>query len=127
MAYLLDTHTLLWFIAGDKKLSSSVKAIIKNIDQSCYISIASLWELTIKIQLGKLVIKTPLNEIFDFVERNSIEIIPINTEHLLQLSKLPSHHNDPFDRIIVSQAISEDLILLSRDKGFKKYKVKLKW
>ena len=127
MAYLLDTHTLLWFVSGDKLLPESSKKIIKNINESCFLSEVSLWEITIKHQLKKLELGLSLEELFEFVDRNQIEIIPINYLHLLQLSKLPSHHGDPFDRLIISQAISENLTLISKDSIFKEYEVKVIW
>lgn len=127
MAYLLDTHAFLWFVAGDKQLPERVKSRITDINEVCYLSIASLWEITIKHQIGKLTLDISLEELFEFADRNQIELIQISTEHLLTLSKLPEHHSDPFDRLIVSQALSEKLILISKDKGLKKYKVKLEW
>jgi PIN domain nuclease of toxin-antitoxin system len=127
MPYLLDTHAFLWFVSGDKQLPESAKRIIGNIDESCFLSAASLWEITIKLQNNKLDLGLSLKELFDFADRNQIEIIPINYEHLLQLSKLPVHHNDPFDRLIIAQAISEELIIITRDKLFKNYKVKQIW
>ena len=127
MAYLLDTHTLLWFVAGDKQLPESSKKIIKNVNESCFLSAASLWEITIKHQLKKLELGISLEELFKFVDRNQIEIISINSLHLLQLSKLPLYHHDPFDRMIIAQAISENLKLISRDHIFKNYQVSLVW
>ena len=127
MPYILDTHSFLWFVSGDKQLPESAKRIIGNIDESCFLSAASLWEITIKLQNNKLNLGLSLKELFDFADRNQIEIIPINYEHLLQLSKLPVHHNDPFDRLIIAQAISEELIIITRDKLFKNYKVKQIW
>ncbi|MGB3947193.1 MAG: type II toxin-antitoxin system VapC family toxin [Bacteroidia bacterium] len=127
MAFLLDTHTFLWFIAGDNQLPATVRDKIKDIHQPCFLSAASLWEITIKEQIGKLTLNIPLQELFEYADRNQIEIIPINYDHLLVLSKLPSHHNDPFDRLIISQAIAENLILITRDKGLKKYKVAQQW
>lgn len=127
MAFLLDTHAFLWFVSGDTQLPVSVKEKIKDIHQQCFLSAASLWEITIKKQIGKLVLNISLEELFNYADRNQIEIVPITYDHLLTLSKLPSHHNDPFDRLIISQAIAEDLILITRDKGLKKYKVKQQW
>ena len=127
MAYLLDTHTLLWFVAGDKQLPESSKEIIQNVNESCFLSAASLWEITIKHQLKKLELGISLEELFKFVDRNQIEIISINSLHLLQLSKLPFYHHDPFDRMIIAQAISENLKLISRDHIFKNYQVSLVW
>lgn len=127
MAFLLDTHTFLWFVSGDSKLPVSVRDKIKDIRQPCFLSAASLWEITIKKQIGKLTLAISLEELFDYADRNQIEIVPINYHHLLILSKLPNHHGDPFDRLIISQAIAEDLILISRDKEFEKYKVAQQW
>lgn len=115
MSYLLDTHTYLWFIAGDRKLSRNVKAIIQDIETPCYLSIASLWEITIKKQLGKLELGIELKELFQYAKRNKIEILSIEFVHLLQLAKLPRIHGDPFDRLLISQAQSEKLTILSSD------------
>ena len=127
MAALLDTHTFLWFVAGDKQLPEKIKSKILDINEPCYISIASFWEITIKKQIGKLEIDVSIDDLFKYAERNQIEIVQITSEHLIVLSNLAQHHNDPFDRLIVSQAIAENLILYSRDKGLKKYKIKQEW
>ncbi len=127
MAYLLDTHTFLWFVAGSNKLPVTIANKIKDIDQPCFISVASLWEITIKHQLGKLTLNISLEELFNYPQRNQIEIIQITPDHLLTLSKLPNHHSDPFDRLIISQTISEDMTLLTIDKTLKKYKIKQQW
>jgi len=92
-----------------------------------FLSVASLWEITIKFQIGKLKLNISLEDLFNYIDRNQIEIIPINFEHLLTLSELPKHHSDPFDRLLISQAIAENLILISRDKQLKKYKIKQIW
>jgi len=127
MAALLDTHTFLWFVSGDKQLPEKIKNKILDINEPCYISIASLWEITIKIQIGKLKIDISIEDLFKYADRNQIEIVQITAEHLLVLASLPQHHNDPFDRLIVSQAISENMTLYSKDKGLKKYKIKQEW
>ncbi len=127
MAFLLDSHAFLWFVAADKQLPVSVKDKIEDINQSCFLSAASLWEITIKHQIGKLDLEITLPELFDYVDRNQIEIVPITYDHLFTLSNLPIHHNDPFDRLIIAQAIAEDLVVLTRDTLFKKYKVKQQW
>jgi len=127
MAYLLDTHTFLWFVAGDNQLPTSINKKLSDINLPCFLSIASLWEIAIKKQIGKFDLKIGFDELFRFAERNQIEIIAINETHLTTLLGLDFLNNDPFDRIIVSQAISEDLTLISRDKKLKNYKVKLQW
>jgi len=85
MAYLLDTHAFLWFVSGDKQLPESARSIIKDIHQSCFLSAASLWEIAIKYQNNKLDLGISLEDLFEFADRNQIEIIPINYEHLLLL------------------------------------------
>jgi PIN domain nuclease of toxin-antitoxin system len=127
MAYLLDTHAFLWFVSGDNQLPASVRDKIKDINQPCFLSVASLWEITIKKQLGKLILNISLDELFKYADRNQIEIVQITYDHFLTLSTLPNHHGDPFDRLIISQAIAEKFILITRDKGLKKYKVKQQW
>lgn len=127
MAYLLDTHTFLWFVAGDKQLPKSVQEKIKDIENPCYLSVASLWEITIKYQIGKLTLDISLEDLFDYADRNQVEILPIANEHLLTLSTLPGHHSDPFDRLIVAQALAENLTLITKDKGLRKYKIRQQW
>jgi PIN domain nuclease of toxin-antitoxin system len=127
MGYLIDTHIFLWFVSGDKKLPKTLKQKIEDINTPCFISIASFWEITIKKQLGKLELKLSLKELFQYAERNNIEIVQIAYDHLNQLSKLPNIHGDPFDRLIISQVISEKLILLSVDETLRNYKVNIEW
>jgi PIN domain nuclease of toxin-antitoxin system len=127
MAFILDTHAFLWFVSGDKQLPITVKDKIIDINQPCFISIASFWEITIKNQIGKLELNISLEELFEYANRNQIEVVQITYDHLFTLSTLPQHHSDPFDRIIISQAIAEKMTLISKDKEFKKYKVKKLW
>jgi PIN domain nuclease of toxin-antitoxin system len=128
MAFLIDTHAFLWFVAGAKQLPESVKAKIFDMNEACFLSVASLWEITIKNQIRKLTFNISLKELFEYANRNRTDIIQISCEHhLLTLSKLLEHHSDPFDRIIVSQAISENFTLTSKAKGLKKYKIKQQW
>lgn len=127
MAFLLDTHTFLWFVAGDNQLPASVKKELVRVDTPCFLSIGSLWEIAIKKQIGKLDLRIDFNALFRFAERNQIEIIPVNETHLSTLLTLDFVNNDPFDRIIVSQAIAEKLVLISRDKKLKDYNIPIKW
>ena len=98
-----------------------------DVNKKCYISIASLWEITIKLQLGKLELNFDFDELTEYLKRNQIEILPIHFDYLKVLSELPLHHRDPFDRIILSQAISEKFTIISQDSSFKSYKAKLLW
>jgi PIN domain nuclease of toxin-antitoxin system len=125
MDLLIDTHTLLWFYAGDSKLDQKTKNVILDTENTIYLSIATLWEIAIKVNIGKLDLKGDIIEFFAFVERNDFTILPISFQNLIVLSNLPFHHKDPFDRIIITQAITENLIIGSDDAIFKEYNIKL--
>jgi PIN domain nuclease of toxin-antitoxin system len=127
MNFLLDTHAFIWFIKGDQTLPSEVKDKIPNINNKCCLSIASIWEIAIKISLNKLSIRAVFKEIFLFLDKNQINFLPIEFDHLKILMKLDFHHRDPFDRLIISQSISEDLTTLTKDAFFNKYLVKTFW
>lgn len=100
---------------------------ITNIDNKCYVSIASLWEIAIKINLGKLSIKFSFEKFASFLSDNDIEMLPIAFDHLIQLSSLEKHHRDPFDRIIIAQGMVENLTILTKDQYFPDYPVKTLW
>ena len=119
--YLLDTHALLWFLEGNEKLSQTVSEIILHQPQNCFFSVASLWEITIKVSLNKLQMEYSLSELEKLLSKNRIEILPINFVHLKELVQLPFHHKDPFDRLIISQAKTESLIVVSVDGFFSDY------
>jgi PIN domain nuclease of toxin-antitoxin system len=121
MKVLIDTHTFLWFVAGSMELSKTANNLIKNEHNSVYISIASLWEISIKMAIGKLQITDSYETVINDVVENDISILPINFAHTVMQNKLPFHHRDPFDRIIVSQAIVENMNLISRDSAFDAY------
>ncbi len=127
MNYLVDTHALLWFIASDDKLPRNVKNIIEDADNRCLVSIAAYWEIAIKFASGKLILRTDLANIFTIIEESGFEILPIYPSHLLINAQLTFHHQDPFDRVMISQAIEEELTLLSKDNKFSEYPVNLKW
>lgn len=127
MNVLLDTHALLWFYSGDAQLSSTSKNLIKDTSNNCYVSIASIWEVTIKYKIGKLELENPLTDLFEFIKRNQISIIPIELDHLIVLSTLPPIHRDPFDRIIIAQGMTEKLMVISKDSIFKDYDLTIIW
>lgn len=120
--YLVDTHIFLWWLNDDKKLKDSIRKVIKNPKNHIYVSIISGWEISVKNRAGKLPLKATLKECF---EKAAFEILNINLEHLFLLDKLPSHHKDPFDRMLVAQAKSEKLVILTDDEMIKKYNVKV--
>lgn len=125
---LLDTHTFLWFLAGDEQLSEKAKLSIEDLDKTKYISIASIWEIALKLSLGKLNLDVSLNDLKNEIVNNGFEILPLDFEHIIELYKLENHHKDPFDRILIAQAVFEGYTLLSKDVNFKQYKkLKLSW
>ncbi len=128
MNYLLDTHSFLWFIAGNAKLSDRTRLLIENTDTQLYLSIASLWELSIKISIGKLFLKEPFEKIIPAqLAQNSIDLLQISIEHTAALIELPFHHRDPFDRLMIAQAQVEQLPIISKDSAFSAYKIQQIW
>lgn len=104
-----------------------VKKLIADSENECFLSIASIWEIAIKTSLGKLELQSDFDKITDFLFDNDIEILPVQFEHLQTLLKLEYYHRDPFDRVIISQGIAENLVILSKDEIFDKYPIKLIW
>ncbi|MDT9185597.1 MULTISPECIES: type II toxin-antitoxin system VapC family toxin [Limnospira] len=128
MRLLLDTHIFIWLIDGNPKLSQTARQAIEDESNTLHLSIVSLWEITIKTSLGKLELAIPLEQIvINFILPSDIEILPIHLPHLLILQTLPFHHRDPFDRLLISQAKSETLTLLSEDGMFEQYEVEILW
>ena len=127
MRYLLDTHTLLWFLQDDPQLPERVGNEITNIENSCYVSIASLWEVAIKINLGKLAIKFPFVKFASYLVENDIEVLQIGFDHLIQVATLDLHHRDPFDRIIIAQGLVENLTIITKDEHFPSYTDRILW
>lgn len=127
MDFLLDTHCLIWLITNDPSIPPSLATQIFKGDRRSYISIASLWELNIKYSLGKLELKETPDEILRIIEASNINILHIETSHILEVGKLPFCHRDPFDRMIIAQARVENLIIASRDKVFTEYEVNCIW
>ena len=127
MKLLLDTHAFLWFLAGNVMLSKKAKALIENPENEKYISIASFWEAAIKQSLGKLTLDVSFVELKTEMIKNGFQFLPITFDDTLRLSMLPFHHRDPFDRIIISQAMENNLTLLSCDSSFHLYNLKLVW
>jgi PIN domain nuclease of toxin-antitoxin system len=128
MKLLLDTHILIWLVEGDSSLSSIAKQSIEDPENSPNLSIASLWGITIKLSLGKLYLQIPLEQVVEnYIVPSGIEILPVHLNHLLSLRELPLHHRDPFDRILISQAMAENMTLVSSDRAFSNYSVPICW
>ena len=125
MKYLLDTHILIWFLNGDSQLSKKLIQIIESEDSESYVSIASLWEIAIKISLKKLELNCDFNDIEKFIFENNFKILPLLFTDLLFLEELPFFHRDPFDRLLICQSVANDYTLISNDTQFQNYKLKL--
>ena len=127
MELLLDTHALIWFLNGDKQLPEKSIKLINNLNIRCHVSIASIWEIAIKLSLKKLELNDKFEEISKNMRQYEIELLPITFEHIQKLLTLKFHHNDPFDRIIISQGLVEKLTIVTKDENFPKYNVKTVW
>ena len=125
--HLLDTHTLIWFIGGNKELSITARTSIEEDNVNNFVSIASLWEIAIKISLKKLELKTPFNQIGRQLLENGFELLPATFADTLTISALPFHHRDPFDRMIIAQALTNGLTIISKDEHISLYDVNLIW
>jgi len=125
---LLDTHAFLWWIRDDESLGRSARKAIGNERNHCYLSVASCWEMAIKRSLGKLEIPEPVDAfVSEQLAANRFGLLPIDLRHVSQVSRLAFHHRDPFDRLLVAQALQEDLVIASADKVFRKYGVESVW
>ena len=123
---LLDTHAFIWYSEDDPKLPNSIKTEIETADL-VYISIASLWEIAIKLSIGKLSLRSNYESIEASLEPAGIVLLPISFADTVQVMNLPLHHRDPFDRILIAQAINHSLTLVSCDNAFAAYPIQIKW
>lgn len=128
MRLLLDTHAFLWFVLNDPLLSRDAAALIADPNNEIEVSPASYWEIAIKIGIGKYFLAEPLDV---FLERelalNQFRILPIEPRHVAPLTSLPFHHRDPFDRLIIAQAMTERIPVVSADAAFDTYPVQRLW
>ncbi len=128
MRYLLDTHAFIWWAGEPAHLSSLALSLCHDPTHTLLLSVASVWEMQIKSQLGKLHLALPLSEIVESQQQtNRLEILAISLTHIWSLAKLPEHHKDPFDRLLISQAITEGLTLISHDSDIARYPVQVAW
>ncbi len=121
--FLLDTHIFLWFIQGDVRLSDRMKALINDDTSQLYLSSASLWEIAIKLNIGKLKINHTIDDLYQILDQLQVEVLSIAKSDLNVYRELPLHHRDPFDRLLIAQSISRQLILVSVDEVFTEYSV----
>ena len=128
MRILLDTHTLIWFFAGDSKLSTNARILIENEDNHRLVSIASIWEIAIKESKGNLNLSVPFQEyIGQKLSLENFNILNINLDHLNAIVTMPFHHKDPFDRLLIAQSMVEEIPILSKDSAFDAYSINRIW
>lgn len=127
MRIIIDTQVFIWFVENDRQLPLKIKKELEDSDNTILISIASLWEMTIKVSLDKLRLSYSIEKMIDEVYHNGFEVLPLLPMHIIKLSVLDYFHRDPFDRIIIAQGLNEDLAIVSSDKVFDEYGINRKW
>ncbi|MCL2255046.1 MAG: type II toxin-antitoxin system VapC family toxin [Lachnospiraceae bacterium] len=127
MKYILDTHTILWYCENPDKLSDSVKKIIYDDNLQIFVSIASLWEFSIKFSIGKLKFEGGLSRLCELIMQVDFMILPITQNHLATVINLPFIHRDPFDRLLIAAAIEENMTILTIDDNISQYDVISVW
>ncbi len=127
MGVLLDTHAVIWFLLGDETLSDRAKETILDPAHEKYVSVASIWELSIKTGLGRFSFDGGMEAFLKLIDQNGFELLPISPEHAIAVASLAHHHRDPFDRIIVSQCQCEGLTLITKDDVLHRYGVETVW
>ena len=129
MRYLLDTSTFLWFVYNDRKLSLVAETLVSDARLTMYLSLASIWELAIKANLGRgLILHEPFHVFIDGqLGTNRFQLLRINIEHLKRVHDLPLHHRDPFDRLLIAQAQVENIPIITSDAAFDPYPIQRVW
>ena len=129
MSYLLDTSSFLWFVDDDKRLSAVAAEILEDSGNAIYLSLASIWELAIKVNLGRgLQLRHPFPEFIDSqLNTNRFQLLNINISHLKRVAELPLMHRDPFDRLLIAQSQAEDLPIITSDSAFDSYPIQRIW
>jgi PIN domain nuclease of toxin-antitoxin system len=126
MRFLLDTHTFLWAITDSSRLSPKAKALMASGES--WFSVASIWEVIVKVQSGKMSLPRPVGPFLTSeLASSGVQILPVSLNHVLRVESLELHHRDPFDRILIAQSIEEHLPMLTIDPLFEKYPVKIIW
>jgi len=127
MKYLLDTHVVLWVAENSPMLSDVAKTAILDKNNEKYVSLASAWEVVIKLGTSKLSLDGGLSEFFRMIDENGFHTLTVEREYLLQVAQLPDYHKDPFDRLLVATAITEGLSLITIDENIHKYAIPYIW
>ena len=128
MRYLLDTSALLWYVADHQRLSSVATQILNDPATDIHLSLASIWEVAIKFNKGKLILPLPFDDFVDVtIRRYSLRILSIQVPHLRRVARMPLHHRDPFDRLLVAQSIVENIPIITSDAAFDRYSIARVW
>ena len=128
MRVIVDTHVFLWWVEGDRALPAKARAVLADRKNECLLSLASVWELAIKAGLGKLKLALPVQRyVVEHVAANGFQMLDIRIAHVGRVETLAAHHGDPFDRLLIAQALEEELPIVTADPVFRKYGVKRIW
>ena len=127
MKLLLDTHTFIWYIWDDPRLPSHIRQMIKDDSNNVYVSVVSLWEMSIKSRLGKLELRRLLNDIVRLLRSNGFRLLSIRLNHIYRLDTLELHHRDPFDRMLIAQSLAGGFAFVGCDEVFDLYGVRRLW
>ena len=128
MKVLIDSHAIVWWMTGDPRLSDTAHQLLSSSVNERMLSLASLWELSLKVSTGQLLgIGSTIRDLREAADAQSISILPINYEHILRVEQLPAHHGDPFDRLLIAQALTEGLTILTADRKFRSYQAPVLW
>ena len=128
MRLLLDSHAFLWFVWSDARLSVKARDLIQDPGNEVLLSLATAWEISIKVSLGKLALDRPVTTFFrEHVAANQLTVLPLSLDHATRVSELPFHHRDPFDRLLVAQCLAEQLPLVSVDEKMDAYGIQRIW
>jgi PIN domain nuclease of toxin-antitoxin system len=127
MKYLLDTHTALWALGEKRKLSATAKSIIDDVSVSLCVSVVSVWEVAIKVSIGKMNFSGGSDFFIEKIHRNGIELLPLKGSHIKYVESIPFHHRDPFDRVLISTALAENMTILTDDEAIQKYDISWAW
>jgi PIN domain nuclease of toxin-antitoxin system len=127
MNILLDTHALIWYLEGSGEISENARKAIENVNNTCFVSIASIWEIAIKLSIDKLKMNISFDRLSSLIWENGFEILQIRIEHTKELISLPFTHKAPFDRLLISQAKTETMSVVTKDIHFRNYNIPLIW
>jgi PIN domain nuclease of toxin-antitoxin system len=128
MKYLLDTSVWLWSLNSPERIGDQGREILERGEEEIYLSAVTTWEISIKMRVGKLNFAgPPAQHVPRFMAKQSLRPLSVNHSHAAKVYDLPTHHGDPFDRMLIAQALVEDMVILTSDRSFKKYQAKLLW